>query len=421
MRWGISSVLIALLMLALSASALAAPANDKFANRQVLGPGFPGGKPIEVTGSNVGAGNEEGEFLPGLSPAGHSVWFGWEATADGWVTVGSCEGEFQTILGVFTGTEVQSLTLVASGNGNEGPDCPFQGRQYTFFATSGTEYAIAVDGNNFHFPESPPPVTEGEFELEIKETPVPPNDEFENATKIVGNITEEPGGNRFFFANARGFNWTASIEHGEPEESTSGASVWYSFTAPEEATYNFGLPCCQTASSLKRDLYSGDAVDELTLLAVASETGKLDLAAGETVRIRVSGPIEEGSEEPKVANFDFNVSAELASKPAPPTQDGGSSTPPPPAPDTTAPETTISKRYLAVGTAKFWFGSNEGASFLCRLDKGDFKSCSSPRSYKHLKAGKHTFKVKAVDAAGNVDQSPAIARFQLAPRPKRSR
>ena len=420
MRRGISALLVLALLalLALPAAASAAPANDKFGNRQVLPSGFPGGEPIEVPGSNVEAGKEEGEFIPGLSPAGHSVWFEWEATGDGWVTVGVCDSKFPTILGVFTGTDVKTLTPVAEGNGSEGPDCPFQGRQYTFFAVSGTKYVIAVDGNNFFPPEGSPPVTEGEFELEIKETPVPPNDDFENATKLTGSISEEPGGNRFFFANARGFNWTASIEHGEPEEATTGASVWYSFTAPEEATYYFGLPCCQTAFNLKRDLYSGDAVDELTLLAVASETGKADLAAGETVRIRVSGPIEEGSEEPKVANFDFNVSAQLEPKPSPPAGGDPPASPPPPAPDTTAPETTISKRYLAVGAAKFWFSANEAAGFLCRLDKAPFKPCSSPRSYKHLKAGKHTFKVKAVDAAGNVDQTPAIARFKSAARPR---
>lgn len=418
MRWGIFGVLIVLL-LALPASALAAaPANDKFGSRQILGPGFPGGEPIHETGSNVEAGKEEGEFLSGF-PAGHSVWFEWEATGDGWVSIGACEGEFQTVVGVFTGADVKTLTPAAEGNGSEGPDCPYQGSQYTFFATSGVKYSIAVDGNNFSFPESPPPVTEGEFELEIKETPVPLNDEFANATKLTGSISEEPGGNRMFTANARGFNWTATIEHDEPEETTSGASVWYSFTAPEAATYSIGQPCCQAAFFLNRDLYVGDSVDALTLLPVASETGKVALAPGETVRIRVSGPIEEGAEDPRVANFDFNVFAVLAPKP-PPSSDGDSPvTPLPlPGPDTTAPETTISKRYFAVGKAKFWFGSSEAGGFLCRLDKGQFKPCSSPRAYKHLKGGRHNFKVKAVDAAGNVDPTPALVRFKTTAPPR---
>jgi large repetitive protein len=96
---------------------------------------------------------------------------------------------------------------------------------------------------------------------------------------------------------------------------------------------------------------------------------------------------------------------------------------PPPTPDTTAPETTIERTVLraATRTVRFWFSASEPAQgFYCRLDRGDFKPCGSPRTYKHLKPGGHAFQVKAVDAAGNVDASPAIARFKI-PRPHRHR
>ncbi|HEY3434067.1 MAG TPA: hypothetical protein VGK41_00300 [Solirubrobacterales bacterium] len=417
MRWGIRALMVlALLALPAGASA-AAPANDNFANRQVLPAGFPGGEPVEVNASNVDATKEEGEFIPGLAPAGHSVWFVWEAASDGWVTIGACDNQFPTILMVFTGAAIGSLTPVANGNGSEGPDCPYQGRQYSFSAVSGTKYVIAVDGNFFPAPGSPPPVTEGEIELQIKETPVPPNDEFENAIEIAGQIFEEPGGDRTFFADTRGFNWTASIEHGEPQELTSGASVWYSLTAPEDGTYNFGAPCCQAAFQLVLDIYRGDAVNKLTPVVVGEQFPQVELAAGETVRIRVAGPNDEVTEQPAVAGFDFNVGAIL---PKPDTQTPNpfeSWSQPSPPPDT-APETTIGKRFLAVGKARFWFSSSEPGGFLCRLDKGPFKPCSSPRAYKHLKSGRHTFKVKAVDAAGNVDPTPAVARFQSAARPR---
>lgn len=405
-----------LVLLAFPAAASAAPLNDKFASRQILGPGFPGGLPVEVTADNVEAGKEEGEYVPGMSPAGHSVWFEWEATGDGWVSVGVCDSDFPALIGVSTGADVKTLTPVAEGNGSEGPDCPYQGRQYSFPAASGIRYVIAVDGNDFHLPESPPPVTEGEFELVIEETPAPPNDDFENATEIAGQVYEEPGGDRTYFADARGFNWTATIEHGEPQGTTSGASVWYSMTAPEEAIYNFTPPCCQAAFQLILDVYRGDAVDGLTPLAVGERFPKVHLAAGETVRIRVAGPIEEGSEVLPVANFDFDVGAILP-KPAIETSNPFEAVPRPP--DAVAPETTIAKRSITVAKAKFWFGANEAAGFLCRLDKGRFKPCGSPRAYKRLKAGRHTFRVKAVDAAGNVDPTPALARFKSAPRPRR--
>src|SRR4051794_3676471 len=116
--------------LVLPAVAAAAPANDDFAARELLS----GSLPIEVQRSNVGATKEPGEFIPGLGPAGHSIWFEWEATSTGWVTIGACDDEFPTVLGLFTGTEVDKLTPVASGNADEGPDCPYSQRQYTFKA-----------------------------------------------------------------------------------------------------------------------------------------------------------------------------------------------------------------------------------------------------------------------------------------------
>lgn len=83
---------------------------------------------------------------------------------------------------------------------------------------------------------------------------------------------------------------------------------------------------------------------------------------------------------------------------------GGGSTPP--TVDTIAPAAKITKAPKAKSTsttAKFKFTSNEaGSSFECKLDKGKFKKCKSPKTYKKLKAGKHVFKVRAIDKAGNV-------------------
>lgn len=42
-----------------------------------------------------------------------------------------------------------------------------------------------------------------------------------------------------------------------------------------------------------------------------------------------------------------------------------------------------------------------------------FKSCSSPKTYRRLKPGRHTFKVIAVDQTGNPDLTPAVKRFRI--------
>src|SRR5207244_3389940 len=46
-------------------------------------------------------------------------------------------------------------------------------------------------------------------------------------------------------------------------------------------------------------------------------------------------------------------------------------------------------------------------AFECQLDSGGFSACTSPATYNSLSDGPHTFAVRAKDAAGNVDLTPA--------------
>jgi hypothetical protein len=85
--------------------------------------------------------------------------------------------------------------------------------------------------------------------------------------------------------------------------------------------------------------------------------------------------------------------------------------------DKTAPQTTIVKKKIKGRAAKFRFVSSEaGSTFQCRLDKKKFKPCLSPKKYKRLKPGKHVFEVRAIDAAGNRDKTPATRKFRVLPR-----
>jgi large repetitive protein len=52
-------------------------------------------------------------------------------------------------------------------------------------------------------------------------------------------------------------------------------------------------------------------------------------------------------------------------------------------------------------------------SFQCKLDGGSFNACASPKTYRHLKPRRHTVKVRARDASGNVDRSPAETSFRI--------
>ena len=85
--------------------------------------------------------------------------------------------------------------------------------------------------------------------------------------------------------------------------------------------------------------------------------------------------------------------------------------------DSTPPNTHLRSADInrIKGTAIFKFSSSEPDSkFRCKLDRKRFKRCTSPKRYKHLKTGKHRFKAEADrDAAGNVDGSPVVKKFQI--------
>jgi hypothetical protein len=87
--------------------------------------------------------------------------------------------------------------------------------------------------------------------------------------------------------------------------------------------------------------------------------------------------------------------------------------------DTVAPETTFTKKMrkrFFKAKVKFKFVSNEaGARFECQLDNLPWRSCSSPYKYQ-VKRGKHRLLVRAIDAAGNVDPTPAHYKFKRIPR-----
>jgi hypothetical protein len=82
------------------------------------------------------------------------------------------------------------------------------------------------------------------------------------------------------------------------------------------------------------------------------------------------------------------------------------------------PQTKIVKANIRARkhTASFRLSGSGGKgklSFQCRLDKGKYKTCRSGKSYKHLKRGKHVFRVRAKDASGKLDPTPATRKFKI--------
>jgi hypothetical protein len=85
--------------------------------------------------------------------------------------------------------------------------------------------------------------------------------------------------------------------------------------------------------------------------------------------------------------------------------------------DTTAPDTGIDKAPKHKGykrKATFAFHSTEaGSTFRCSVDGKPAVSCTSPFKVKVKPGRKHTFSVAAVDAAGNVDATPATYKWKV--------
>lgn len=85
--------------------------------------------------------------------------------------------------------------------------------------------------------------------------------------------------------------------------------------------------------------------------------------------------------------------------------------------DTTPPDTEISSgpadgALTKQGSPGFAYTSEPDAVFECSIDGGQFDPCTSP-SNAAFSDGAHTFAVRAIDAAGNVDASPASRSFRI--------
>jgi hypothetical protein len=99
---------------------------------------------VSVSGTNRIASREPGEPVIAGNAGGRSIWYNWTAPGIGTVTLNTSGSSFTNLLGVYTGTSITNLTLVASNNGNNrgGP------AQVTFNVSPGVTYQIAVDGYN---------------------------------------------------------------------------------------------------------------------------------------------------------------------------------------------------------------------------------------------------------------------------------
>ncbi len=122
-----------------------------------------------------------------------------------------------------------------------------------------------------------------------------------------------------------------------------------------------------------------------------------------------------------VPSLTTGIDAELMSKSAP--IGGFPESAPDPLPSAgREPDTFI----LPLGTkvvgrsATFRFATKApGFRFECRMDRRPFARCGSPRTYRHLRLGRHVFEVRAIAWQGDADPTPARYKFKVKLRPRR--
>ena len=208
---------------------------------------------------------------------GASVWFTWSPPAPGVYQFDTCDSDFDTVLGVYTGNTLAGLTRVAVNDDSCGLGSRVRVR------AAGVIHRIAVGGYDGD---------QGAFRLAISELHPPANDNFAAAHPLAGPLP----------LAAAGTTVDALLEPGEPWH--GDGSVWFAWTPAATGAYR--IETCGSSTDAAPFVYSGNAVDSLSNRAPSGpwpcpgSTGAFAVfraAAGEPLRIAV-GPGEGATSGP---------------------------------------------------------------------------------------------------------------------------
>jgi len=278
------------LVTAVGTAAAAPPPNDDLADAQLLS----GPLPLTVNGTTVEATREAGEPTPeNWVPAGHSVWYRWQAPATEYISINTCGSEQRETLVVYDGSAYGALTEVAANGYTYIPGCDRGGEsKASFTAVAGHVYSISVDGDG-RWSEPPSLAGEGSIELEVSHVAPPANDDFADATAVTAGEGDPVfgGGGPTFAIDNHG----ATKEPGEPAHrgNPGGASVWFEWTAPRSGGTT--VRACYENEGLVA-VYTGSSVGALTPVPQIGAYDTCDYSffatAGVTYRIAVDGTLD---------------------------------------------------------------------------------------------------------------------------------
>jgi hypothetical protein len=193
---------IAAALMAAPGALAAAPPNDAFANAQALA-----ADNSTVSGTNSGATVEPGEPWHAGSAAAHSVWYRLTTTGPAQISLNTCDADFNTVLGVYTGDSVAFLTPVASSD--DSPTCGGgPGSSVSFHYIVPATFAIAVDGHGGD---------QGGFRLHVDFTPDPGY-----AVIDALKVNHRKGTATAFFSGSNpGMHFTCTLDRARSRQCTS--------------------------------------------------------------------------------------------------------------------------------------------------------------------------------------------------------
>jgi hypothetical protein len=257
----------------------AAPPNNNFASATLLS-----GSAAGTTGKTHLGTKEAGEPNHAGNAGGKSVWYRWVAPATGTFTLSTEGSDFDTLLAVYTGTAVGSLTAVAS---NDDESASILTSRLTFSATSGVTYRIALDGKDGAV---------GSCELAIN----PATNDLFAAPRVLSGTS----------GTITGSSHGATLESGEPAHAgTGGRSVWFTWTASAAGEASFDTE--GSAFDTVLAVYTGGSVGALTLVAADDDSSLgttsrvvFTAAAGTTYRLALDGKSGAGG----IHTLSWNVS-----------------------------------------------------------------------------------------------------------------
>jgi hypothetical protein len=176
------------------------------------------------------------------------------------------------------------------------------------------------------------------------------------------------------------------------------------------------------------DNYLAGAGDDLILANSGDSDPIVNCGEGFDTALIDFSPIVDGppvnceSVEERAPNSFRPPDTPTAPEPQPPTTEALPPPPPRPRPkpDRTPPATRLRHHPAALLHSSgprlrvsFAFNASEPRSrFRCKLDRGPWRPCHSPRAYL-VRPGRHVFRAYAIDAAGNRDRTPVLFRFRV--------